>query len=110
MDGYQESPNLNHSDNFKYYLNNQDKLNTRLQELVKEANELPSFPGSIDDWVVSWADLNHNKNFGINTVSKHLSIQREYDRIVEQSNENIRKMKILSIDDLLDKINKILEK
>jgi hypothetical protein len=106
MDGYDTSSRLNQ---FKLYSNNQLKVNTRLKEIAVEIAALPKIPKSMDEWIGSWSDP-AIKSFGMDTFSKHLKIKKEYAELADNADTNLREMKILAIEDLLDKINKTLNK
>lgn len=106
-DGYGNS--LSRTEKFQICSANQARVNARLREIAKEIAELPKIPGSIDDWIESWADPKH-KSFGIDAFNKHLKIKKEYTELIENADSNLREMRILAIDDLLDKINNTLNK
>ncbi len=103
MDGYIK-PEPSRLDRFKLYSSNQFKVNTRLKEIAGEIASLPKIPRSMEEWVGSWSDLN-TRGFGIDTFSKHLKIKKEYAELADDADTNLREMKILAIEDLLEKIN-----
>jgi hypothetical protein len=105
-DGYANSSRL---DQFKLYSNNQAKVNTRLKEIAVEIASLPKIPKSMEEWVGSWSDLT-DRGFGMDTFSKHIKIKKEYIELADNADTNLREMKILAIEDLLDKINNTLNK
>jgi hypothetical protein len=106
-DGYDKL--LSRTERFQIFSENQTKVNSRLKEIAKEISELPKIPNSIDDWIESWTD-SKKKSFGIDSFNKHLKIKKEYTSLVENADNNLREMKILAIEDLLDKINNTLNK
>jgi hypothetical protein len=105
MDGYKPS----RLDLFKLYSSNQSQVNTRLKQIAVEISSLPQIPKSMEEWIGSWSDP-AIKSFGIDTFSKHLKIKKEYAKLADNADTNLREMKILAIEDLLEKINKTLNK
>lgn len=105
VDGYFFSDDTRMTD-FKKLSNEQLKLNGRMKEIAEEISKLPKPPASIGNWIESWNSLDR-KDFGLDTIIKQNRIKKEYNKILEQSDSNMRQMKILAIDDLLDKINSI---
>lgn len=95
------------TESFKQRSDDQLKLNARLREIAHEMAELPQVPSSMESWVGSWSNLD-KKTFGMDTFSKHLKIKKEYVKLVDTADSNLREMKILAIDDLLEKINNTL--
>lgn len=94
---------------FEYYSSNQIKINNRIRELGKEMKELPTLSVSLDEWINSLPDLK-SKKFGMDTFTKNCEIKKEYYYLLDKADTNLREMKILSIDVLLNKINNILNK
>ncbi len=94
---------------FKHYSMTQTQLNLRLKEIAGEMATLPKVPSHIDVWMGSFADL-ERKGFGLDTITKQMQIKREYSKLVDVSDTNLREMKILAIEDLLEKINSTLNK
>lgn len=93
---------------FKQYVDQQSKINVRLKEISTEISNLPKIPNSIDEWIESWPESN-KKKFNIEIYSKHFSIKREYYSLIENSEHNLREIKILTIEDLIEKIQNILD-
>ncbi len=108
MDGYIK-PEPSRLDRYKLYSSNQCKVNERLKEIAEEITTLPKVPHSMEEWIGSWSELT-NRGFGIDTFSKHLKIKKEYAELSDDADTNLREMKILAIEDLLDKINNTLNK
>lgn len=106
-DGYDNQ--LSRTEKFQVCSANQAKVNARLREIAKEISELPKIPPSIDDWIDSWTDPK-KEGFSINAFNKHLKIKKEYSELIENADSNLREMRILAIDDLLEKINNTLNK
>lgn len=87
----------------------QVKVNERLKEIAEELATLPKTPRSIDEWIESWHDPTR-QNFSISDYKKHMKINREYQKLVNDAENNLREMKILAIEDIIDKINSTLNK
>jgi len=101
-DGY-----FSRSEKFKTCSENQNKLNLRLKEIANEIAILPKLPQSMEDWIDSWTDPS-KKGFSMSAFNKHLKIKKEYSKLIDSSNSNLREMKILVIEELLEKINNTL--
>lgn len=108
IDGYSNSI-FSRAEKFKICSENQRKLNLRLKEIAKEISELPQIPYSMDEWIESLPDIK-TKRFGIDAFSKHFRYKKEYLELMDNSDSNLREMKIIAIEDLLDKINNTLNK
>jgi len=105
MDGYNKTNRLL---KLKQCASRQSSFNARIKEINKELSELPQMPYSLDFWIDSLPDL-HGKGFTMKSYSKFSSIKKEYEEIIESSEDNLREMKILAIEDLLEKIDSINE-
>ncbi len=103
LDGYNKLSDLK-LEKFKIYSHEQAKVNGRLKEIAKEINELPHKPSSMDRWIESYTDLS-KKEFSMLSYNKYLKISKEYGELVDKSENNFREMKIIFIEDLIDKIN-----
>jgi hypothetical protein len=108
VDGY-DNYALSNLERLEHYAGNQLAVNGRLREIAEEISSLPKAPASMDEWIGTWTDLD-GKGFGIHTYNKRAKIKREYNRLVDSSNSNLREMKIIAIEDLLEKINDTLNK
>lgn len=108
-DGYSFTDTIR-SEKFKTCSANQIKLNQRLKEIAAEMANLPKPPRRIEDWVDGWADLSIKRNFSMESYDKHIKFRKEYHKLVDTADSNLREMKLLVIEDLLEKINSTLEK
>lgn len=102
-DGYSTDPLLR--ERFKKHFNLQKHFNDRLNQMAKELKELPQMPKSLSLWIESFSK---DEKFSLNDYKKHLALKKEYTKIIEKSSNNLSVMKILAIDDLLERIKKTL--
>lgn len=106
IDGYSEL--LSKSLEFKHCFECQSSLNSQLQNLAIEAAKLPIPPPSLDDWMGSWSNSDGKNNFKLSNYVKLSKIKKEYSQLIDKSDSNLREMKIIIIDDLLAKINDLV--
>ncbi len=107
-DGY-EKFSFKELEKFKEYSNMQSSVNKRIEEINLELATIPKMPPSIDMWIDDLPDLRGN-SFGLNDYTKLFKYRKEYSKLLETSDHNLREMKILTIDDLLGKIDRLLRK
>ncbi len=112
LDGYNNS---NHNVGFsrleklKICSANQVKFNNRIKEINKELAAFPKAHYIFEHWIDSLPNLDNKNSFNIKEYSKLFQIQKEYKQLMEDADSNLREMKILAIDDVLDKIKLILD-
>jgi hypothetical protein len=98
------------------YLNEMDdiyqkqlKLNAEVANTAKEINEMPKMPKDLDRWMESVPELNNNKKrFKISDYANIFKISRKYESLLEDRDINQSKLKVVVIDNLLNKIKKAL--
>lgn len=93
---------------FKRFSTQQSQVNARLKEIAQDMNGMPKMPHSIDQWIESFGGLT-KKSFGIDTFVKQSKMSKEYHDLIDKSEANFREMKIIFIEDLIDKINHMLD-
>lgn len=108
MDGY-NFLDTSRSNCFKQFLDNQRQVNGRLKEIASEMVNLPRPPKYMEDWIEGWTTPEGQKSFDMSVLKKLVNYKKEYNKLIEVSDTNIREMKVLIIDDLIDKINSTLE-
>jgi hypothetical protein len=86
----------------------QENITKELTDLTDEMDNLPSIPESIDYWIDSVADPNSDDNFKMSDFSKMFKMNKKYNNLIEEKDKTSRKMKILVIDNLLDKIKGLI--
>lgn len=111
MDGYSKTADLvlrygNMKDLFEFQL----KLNSDLSKVTNEMNSLPNLPDNMEDWIDSLSDLESDNNFKLSDFKKVFKCNKQYNDLLELRSENSQKIKILVIDNLIDRIKLILSK
>lgn len=99
MDGYQKIQEL---------IDKQVKINKELLETVDEINAIPEMPKNLDKWIDSIP--NEKSKFKLTDYNKLFKVSKKFNKITEQQEENAQKLKIVVIEDLINKINEILGK
>jgi hypothetical protein len=92
---------------FANYSATQKALTNRLKEIADEASKLPQIPRYFDSWIEGYGN---DSGFNLKTFDQHWKIKREYAKLMEDADNNLRQMKILAIEDLIEKINNTLNK
>lgn len=88
--------------------NTQIKINEEISVITEEISNLPEIPVSIDRWIDSLSNIDEF-NFQLKDFNKLFFINKKYNNLIEQRESNSLKIKILVIDNLLDRIKGILE-
>lgn len=88
--------------------NTQIKINEEISVITEEISNLPEIPVSIDKWIDSLSNIDEF-NFKLEDFNKLFFINKKYNKLIEQRESNSLKIKILVIDNLLDRIKGILE-
>lgn len=83
-------------------------IDNEIEKIALEIDEMPTVPASMEEWITSWGDSNPN-TFGLNNFKKRFEIKKELDKLMEYSDSNYRELKVIKIDELLLKIDKILQ-
>lgn len=110
MDGYTEVSD----DIIEKYLKMQDlfdhqvKLNKELVDISKELNEIPEMPENLEKWIDSIP--NEKSKFRLTDYNRLFKVSKKYNQLAEKREENAQKIKVLVIDNLIDRINEILGK
>lgn len=91
--------------NIQQLVENNDRINTALMLATKEIKTLPTLPASLDSWVGSFST-----QFKLSHYQKMFHINRQVAFLLEEQEVNSRKLKIAIIDNVLDKINMLVEK
>lgn len=110
MDGYEDSEEM-----MQKYLEMQNlfdaqvKINDEISTVSEEIITLPEVPQNIEKWTESLPDLNPN-SFKLSHFKKMFKINKKYNSLIDLRNNNSQKIKILVIDNLIDRIKDILDK
>jgi hypothetical protein len=107
MDGYGHQELLEQLKHIQYLSNRQSKLNGELDDIVKEMETLPQIPSDMDNWIDSISKS--DKDFKLSDFKKLFEINKRYNEIIEEKEDNVRSIKILAIDNLINKISDILK-
>jgi hypothetical protein len=107
MDGYSDAELSDMLKYIKYLSNRQSKLNNELASIVKEMEGLPRIPLDIDNWIDSVRESEND--FKLADFKKLFKINKRYNQIIEEKEENTRSIRIMAIDNLLGKIAEILK-
>ena len=86
----------------------QVKLNKELVDISKELGEIPEMPENLEKWIDSIP--NEKSKFRLTDYDKLFKVSRKYNKLAEKRDENAQKIKVLVIDNLIDRINEILGK
>jgi hypothetical protein len=88
--------------------NSQMKLNIDISNLTEDMRNLPTIPTNMESWIESIPDLNSN-GFKLEDFKKIFKINKEYNNLMEKREENSHKLKIIAIDNLIDRIKDIIK-
>lgn len=108
-DGYNSTKHFVRLEKIKFHSANQLQFNNQLKEINKELLNMQQIPMVSDHWIESLPSLDRKNNFSIKDYNKFLKLKKEYNQILEKSEDNLRELRILAIDDILDKIKNILK-
>jgi len=110
MDGYTEVSDeivekyLKMQELFDHQVN----LNKELVDISKELSEIPEMPENLDKWIDSIP--NEKSKFKLTDYNRLFKVSKKYNQLAEKREENAQKIKVLVIDNLIDRINEILGK
>lgn len=94
------------------YLNMQslcDKQSFLTKELLSIAEELkaiPPMPKNLEKWMGS-LPANDSK-FKLSDFDRLFKVGRKYDKLIEERDNNTQKIKLIVIDNLIDRIKEVL--
>jgi hypothetical protein len=81
------------------------RIQNRLLEISKEILAMPEMPKS-QDWMNSIPDIDGNKKtMSLPQLAKRNKLRREFQKLKEEETENMRLIKILQIEELIERIN-----
>ena len=83
----------------------QANINSEIQDLSQQIEELPLLPEDLDRWISSFETKFKMKDF--QTVFK---INKRYQKLLEERDSNKSKIKMFVIDNLLDQIKELEKK
>lgn len=106
MDGYSEE--TNRFIDMQNLCDKQLAINEQISAASKELNAIPKMPNDFERWIDGLSDLDAPK-FTLSDFSKVFDINKRYNDLVEQREINSHKMKALVIDNIIDRINKLLK-
>jgi|ERR1700722_1555378 len=108
MDGYEIQDIINRFEAMEHLFDVQVHLNREMANILAELDAMPDIP-DIDDWVSSILDL-EAKGFKLQNFRRMFEINRQYNTIVEEKDKTASQIKVIVIDNLLDKIKDVLDK
>jgi hypothetical protein len=85
----------------------QTKINSEIIDLSNEITTLPPIPENLEVWTDSLADINTN-NFKLSDFKKMFKCNKEYNKLIEEKENNTLKLRIMAIDNLIDRIREVL--
>lgn len=110
MDGYTKQEELIQKYNdMQELFNSQVEINEEITNVSIEIGSLPEMPDSLDSWVDSIPDIN-SENFKLADYKNLFKMSKKYNDLLERRDHNSQKIKILVIDNVIDKIKALLEK
>jgi len=110
MDGYTKQEDLiNKYNDMQELFNSQVEINKEITTVSVEIGSLPEMPDSLDNWVDSISDINSG-NFKLSDYKKMFKMSKKYNELLEKREHNSQKIKILVIDNIIDKIKALLDK
>lgn len=86
----------------------QEKIDKEMIDITDEMDNLPPIPQSIDYWIDSVSDPSSDENFSMADFSRMFKMNKRYNDLIEEKEKTSRKMKIVVIDNLLDKIKGLI--
>lgn len=107
MDGYLDQELINRILNMQKLFDNQTDLNQKISDVAAEMIALPEIPENIEIWIDSISEV--DDGFKLADFKRMLKINKKYNELLEHRSENSSKIKVLIIDNLLDRINSIIK-
>lgn len=92
--------------NLQDLIKNQIKISKELIEASDELNSIPEMPKNLDKWIDSIP--NDKSKFKLADYSKLFKVGRKYNQLVEKQEANAGKLKVVMIEELLEKIKEVL--
>lgn len=86
----------------------QIRIDNEITDLSNEIITLPPIPENLEAWTDSLADINTN-NFKLSDFKKMFKCNKEYSKLIEEKENNILKLRIMAIDNLIDRIKEALK-
>lgn len=92
-------------DLFEYQL----KLNSEISSITNEMNKLPEMPDDMEAWIDCLSDIDNENNFKLSDFNKIFKFNKQYNDLLDRRADNSQKIKVLVIDNLIERIKVILE-
>jgi hypothetical protein len=108
MDGYIEPSDVSADEELSNVLSSHIKVRHRLREIDAEIQAIPN-PFVTEGWVTSIPDMGSDKRFKISDFKRLGKLRREYRKLKDTEEQNIRFLKLRQIDGVilqLEEINK----
>lgn len=110
MDGYTKRDELVQKYNdMQELFNSQVEINEEISNVSIEIGSLPEMPESLDSWLDSIPKIN-SPNFKLSDFKKMFKMNKKYNDLIERRDHNSQKIRILAIDNIIDKIKDLLDK
>lgn len=102
MDGYVDSRTANSN-----LIQDQIKINDEIYETFNQIRNMPRPPPDINKWISS-VDFSP-KSFKLSDLVKMRNINKKMHSLMVKQEETSQKLKVLAIEDLINKINDVLK-
>jgi hypothetical protein len=106
MDGYKVQDIIDRFEAMQHLFDVQVHLNREMASILAELDAMPEIP-DLDAWISSVSD---NKSFKLENFKRMFEINRQYNAIVEEKDKTASQIKVIVIDNLLDRIKDLLDK
>lgn len=106
MDGYQNDDLVKLNSIQKLY-KEQLTINKKIEEICNEMDTIPELPKDLERWMGSLPDKDNP--FKLEHYKKMSKISKKYINLIEEKDINSHKIKLMAIDNVIDKIKKIIE-
>lgn len=110
-DGYINESILQKYSAMEDLLNHQSEVNKNISNLSKEISQLPELPRNLEEWTDSLSNIySEDKTFKLSDFKRVFKINKEYCELIEKREKNLRQIKMLTIDSVIDRIKNVLDK
>jgi|ERR1700733_9407909 len=93
-------------ENLQELIKKQINISKELIEASEELNAIPEMPKNLDKWIDSIP--NEKSKFKLADYSRMFKVGRKYNQLVEKQEINGSKLKVVMIEELIEKIKEVL--
>lgn len=108
MDGYEQSV-VTDGDELAQVLKSHLLVRHRLREIDNEMSSIPN-PFDKEGWVTSIPDLDSKQNFKISDFKRIGKLRKEYRKLKDHEEQNIRFLKLKQIDGVIHQLEELNKK